>query len=81
MSLFQGFPCHLYLDLEFNRKDNADGDGDEMVDLLIYVILEALLDKFSIQGCHEWIVQLDSSTDGMISTKNARYVVFLYSFW
>ncbi|KAL5567885.1 hypothetical protein UlMin_024460 [Ulmus minor] len=59
----EGFPCHLYFDLEFNRKDNADRDGDEMVDLLISVILEALLDKFSIQGCHEWIVELDSSTD------------------
>lgn len=44
---------------------NAENNGDEMVDLLISVIFEALLDKYSIQGNLEWIVELDSSTEGM----------------
>ncbi|EXC05956.1 Coiled-coil domain-containing protein 111-like protein [Morus notabilis] len=59
----EGLPCHLYFDLEFSRRENAERDGDEMVDLLISVILEALHDKYSIQGNHEWILELDSSTD------------------
>lgn len=36
-----------------------------MIDLLMSVILEALLDKYSIQGNLGWIVELDSSTEGM----------------
>jgi hypothetical protein len=46
---------------------NAENNGDEMVDLLISVILEALHDKYSIQGNLKWIVELDSSTEGMLS--------------
>ncbi|KAL6138186.1 hypothetical protein ACLB2K_004732 [Fragaria x ananassa] len=46
----EGLPCHLYFDLEFNKKDNTDRNGDEMVDLLISVVFEALLEKYSIQG-------------------------------
>ncbi|XP_059629157.1 uncharacterized protein LOC132271715 isoform X4 [Cornus florida] len=58
----QGLPCHLYFDLEFSKKDNAEKNGDEMVDLLISVIFEALLEKYSVEGNQEWIVELDSST-------------------
>lgn len=36
-----------------------------MVDLLISVTLEALLEKYSIEGNQEWIVELDSSTEGI----------------
>ncbi|XP_011046040.1 PREDICTED: DNA-directed primase/polymerase protein [Populus euphratica] len=58
----EGLPCHLYFDLEFSRRDNAERNGDEMVDLLISVTLEALFEKYSIQGNQDWIVELDSST-------------------
>ncbi|XP_021892244.1 DNA-directed primase/polymerase protein isoform X4 [Carica papaya] len=58
----EGLPCHLYFDLEFNKGDNVGKDGDEMVDLLIAVTLEALLEKYSIEGNHDWVVELDSST-------------------
>ncbi|EEF49044.1 conserved hypothetical protein [Ricinus communis] len=58
----EDFPCHLYFDLEFNKRENAENNGDEMVDLLISLILEALLEKYSIEGNCEWIVELDSST-------------------
>lgn len=57
-------PCHLYFDLEFNIKENAEKNGDEMVDLLILIIFEALLEKYSIEGDTNWIVELDSSTKG-----------------
>ncbi|KAA8539966.1 hypothetical protein F0562_026658 [Nyssa sinensis] len=58
----EGLPCHLYFDLEFSMKDNTGKNGDEMVDLLISVIFEALFEKYSIQGKPDWIVELDSST-------------------
>ncbi|KAJ6684082.1 hypothetical protein OIU85_007740 [Salix viminalis] len=58
----EGLPCHLYFDLEFSRRHNAERNGDEMVDLLISVILEALFEKYSIQGNQDWIVELESST-------------------
>lgn len=64
---FQGLPCHLYFDLEYNKKENPDKAGDEMVELLISVVLKVLNDKYSIQGNTEWIVELDSSTEGMLS--------------
>ncbi|OMO86979.1 DNA primase, UL52/UL70 type, Herpesviridae [Corchorus capsularis] len=63
----EGLPCHLYFDLEFNKRDNVGRDGDEMVDLLISVILEALLEKYSINGNQDWVVELDSSTEEKFS--------------
>ncbi|XP_040367333.1 DNA-directed primase/polymerase protein isoform X6 [Rosa chinensis] len=63
----EGLPCHLYFDLEFNKKDNGNRNGDEMVDLLISVVFEALLEKYSIQGNMEWILELDSSTEAKFS--------------
>lgn len=62
---FQGLPCHLYFDLEFDKRVNIGKDGDEMVDLLISVVLEALQEKYAIHGDLDWIVELDSSTGGM----------------
>ncbi|CAM8906010.1 unnamed protein product [Rhodiola kirilowii] len=70
----EGLPCHLYFDLEFNNKENHDKNGDEMVDILIKEVLDALLDKYSIQGCDDWIVELDSSTAGMYD-KFSRHLI------
>lgn len=36
-----------------------------MVDLLTSVVLKALHEKYEIHGDHDWIVELDSSTEGM----------------
>ncbi|KAL9999259.1 hypothetical protein Hdeb2414_s0494g00905131 [Helianthus debilis subsp. tardiflorus] len=63
----EGLPCHLYYDLEFNVKENAEKNGDEMVDLLVLITFEALLEKYSIQGDTNWIVELDSSTKDKFS--------------
>ncbi|KAK1272890.1 hypothetical protein QJS04_geneDACA013180 [Acorus gramineus] len=63
----EGFPCHMYFDLEFNKRANAEKNGSEMVDVLISVIFDALFDKFCIQGNKEWIIELDSSTDEKFS--------------
>ncbi|KAF6159016.1 hypothetical protein GIB67_042097 [Kingdonia uniflora] len=56
-----------YFDLEFDKRVNADKDGEEMVDLMISVIIDAIFDKYSIQGNHDWVIELDSSTEGLIS--------------
>lgn len=64
MLYLQGFPCHLYFDLEFNRLENIDKDGNQMVDLLLLVMFEALYEKYQIQGEEDWVVELDSSTEG-----------------
>nr|GLL20114.1 DNA-directed primase/polymerase protein [Ipomoea trifida] len=63
----EGLPCHLYFDLEFNKKANADKNGDEMVDLLIVAVFDTLLEKYSLEGSHDWIVELDSSTEDKFS--------------
>ncbi|KAH1233460.1 DNA-directed primase/polymerase protein [Glycine max] len=61
-----GLPCHLYFDLEFNKKVNTGKNGEEMVDLLISVVLEAFHEKYAIQGDHDWVVELDSSNEGFL---------------
>ncbi|XP_020220222.2 DNA-directed primase/polymerase protein isoform X2 [Cajanus cajan] len=63
----EGLPCHLYFDLEFNKKVNIGKNGEEMVDLLISVVLEALREKYAIHGDHNWVVELDSSTEDKFS--------------
>ncbi|XP_045816541.1 DNA-directed primase/polymerase protein-like [Trifolium pratense] len=63
----EGLPCHLYFDLEFNKRVNVGKNGDEMVDLLISIVLEALHEKYEIHGDHDWIVELDSSTEDKFS--------------
>lgn len=68
----------MYFDLEYNKKENPDKDGDEMVELLMSVVLEVLNDKYSIQGNPEWIVELDSSTEGMVSYQAGNVVYFLF---
>lgn len=39
-----------------------------MVEILISVIFESLHDKYSIQGNYDWIIELDSSTEGIFFT-------------
>ncbi|KAK7315144.1 hypothetical protein VNO77_33676 [Canavalia gladiata] len=59
----EGLPCHLYFDLEFDKRVNIGKNGDEMVDLLISVVLDALQEKYAIHGDYDWVVELDSSTE------------------
>lgn len=54
----------MYFDLEFNQNINEGKNVDEMVDILISAILEALHEKYAIEGQEDWIVELDSSTKG-----------------
>lgn len=58
----------MYFDLEFNKKVNPEKNGVEMVEILISVIFESLDEKYSIQGNYDWIIELDSSTEGIFFT-------------
>lgn len=64
--MLQGSPCHIYFDLEFDPRLNKMRDADEMVDILVAVTFSALHDKYSIEGQEEWIIELDSSTEGAL---------------
>ncbi|KAG6391975.1 hypothetical protein SASPL_149739 [Salvia splendens] len=63
----EALPCHLYFDLEYNTKENVDRNGDEMVDLLLIITFDALLEKYSIQGSEDFVIELDSSTEDKFS--------------
>ncbi|PHT43369.1 hypothetical protein CQW23_17394 [Capsicum baccatum] len=62
----EGLPCHLYFDLEFNKRENANKNGDEMVDLLIEIIFDAVKEKYCLEGNNDWVVELDSSNEGRV---------------
>ncbi|XP_070016280.1 uncharacterized protein [Nicotiana sylvestris] len=63
----EGLPCHLYFDLEFNKRENAAKNGDEMVDLLIQVIFDAVKEKYCLEGNDDWVVELDSSNEVLVA--------------
>ncbi|CAM6107019.1 unnamed protein product [Calypogeia fissa] len=62
-----GKPCHLYFDLEFNRKINTDADGETMVDLLLSKVGTTFLDIYGLKYDPSWTVELDSSTEDKFS--------------
>ena len=62
-----GLPCHLYYDLEFNKKINTGKNVDEMVDILISITFKTLNDKYKIQGNQDWVIDLDSSNEEKFS--------------
>ncbi|PKA55983.1 hypothetical protein AXF42_Ash014655 [Apostasia shenzhenica] len=63
----EGLPCHLYFDLEFNKKLNIGRNVDDMVDILTSVTFKVIFEKYSIQGNQEFIIELDSSTEEKFS--------------
>ncbi|KAG9147640.1 hypothetical protein Leryth_015739 [Lithospermum erythrorhizon] len=72
----EGSPCHIYFDLEFSKKHNINKNGDEMVDLLLLVVFDTLLEKYSIHGDHEWVIELDSSTEAILTAdKFSRHLI------
>ncbi|GAB4817437.1 hypothetical protein N2152v2_004483 [Parachlorella kessleri] len=63
----QGWPCHLYFDLEYAVADNPGCDGPAAVDALLGLVAQLLQDKFSLQMEDSWVLELDSSTDAKFS--------------
>ena len=67
----QGWPCHIYLDIEFSLKDNPDLDGNSSVILIIDLLKATLRDTFHVQVEDKGILELDSSTE----TKFSRHLI------
>lgn len=68
--VWQGRPCHLYFDLEFNTLANTEADGEAMVDTLLSITSRTLFDVFGLQYDPSWTLELDSSTAGMNSMQS-----------
>ncbi|KAK8964287.1 hypothetical protein KSP40_PGU003773 [Platanthera guangdongensis] len=67
----EGHPCHLYFDLEFNKRLNVGRSIDEMVDILMAVVITAVSEKYSIRANRDFVVELDSSTE----EKSSRHLI------
>lgn len=74
--VWQGRPCHLYFDLEFNIRANPNATGEAMVDTLLSVMSDILLDVFSLHYEPSWTVELDSSTAGTHCLRRGSYLLF-----
>ncbi|MCO5586812.1 hypothetical protein L7F22_040755 [Adiantum nelumboides] len=69
----EGSPCHLYFDLEFDREANTGLDGNELVNLLLSQIAEALHDIYSVEYDPSWVVELDSTTEGLFQLYSVKH--------
>jgi hypothetical protein len=67
----QGYPCHLYLDLEFDAAANPGRDGQAAVDAVLSLLREALAARLRLALRDEWVLELDSTTEAKFS----RHVV------
>lgn len=63
----QGWPCNLYLDLEFNVEDNPGRDGQAAVDAVLCMLRQVLLQRLGIQLEDQGVLELDSSTEKKFS--------------
>ena len=70
----QGWPCHLYLDLEYSIPDNPEKDGQAAVDALLSLLREEAHSRLSIHLEDSGILELDSSTD----TKFSRHLIIRF---
>ncbi|WOG86485.1 hypothetical protein DCAR_0205694 [Daucus carota subsp. sativus] len=70
----EGLPCHLYFDLEFNKIENSNNNGEEMVDILLSLVFDFMNEKYSIEGDKECVVELDSSTE----EKFSRHIIICF---
>jgi hypothetical protein len=66
----QGYPCHLYFDLECAKPLNPGHEGSSAVDKLLHLVAEQLQEDFQIHielnALRECTLELDSSTDGTL---------------
>jgi len=67
----QNRPCNLYLDLEFNREENSDLDGEKAVEVTLRVLSDVFKSKLDVEFSAKWVVELDSSSD----KKFSRHVI------
>ncbi|KAK9830391.1 hypothetical protein WJX72_011482 [[Myrmecia] bisecta] len=63
----QGWPCHLYFDLEFGTGFNPDVNGEQLVDLLLQLVFAKIKDKFGLEVDAGCVLELDSTTPAKFS--------------
>ncbi|VVC44351.1 Hypothetical protein CINCED_3A021562 [Cinara cedri] len=68
----EGNPCKLYFDLEFNRKNNPDSDGNKMIETFVKTIIIFVKQKFDVVCNEEDVLDLDSST----AEKFSHHLIF-----
>lgn len=67
----QGWPCHLYLDLEYATEHNPGKDGQAAVDAVLGLLRETLATRLGVAIEDPGILELDSSTE----TKFSRHLI------
>eukprot|EP00887_Chlorella_sp_A99_P007573 scaffold28.g7573.t1 len=67
----EGWPCHLYFDLEYAVGANPGADGGAAVDALLALLGEELQERFGLELQPDWVLELDSST----ATKFSRHLI------
>ncbi|BFZ06279.1 hypothetical protein BsWGS_09318 [Bradybaena similaris] len=68
----EGWPCHLYFDLEFLKNVNPQSDGEKMVELLIQYVCMWLEAVFNVSCDRSCVLDLEASTE----TKFSRHLIF-----
>ncbi|KAK9914765.1 hypothetical protein WJX75_000253 [Coccomyxa subellipsoidea] len=58
----QGYPCHLYFDLDYRKEFNEGVDGNVLVDIVLKLCAECLKEKFQLVLEDSWVLELDSSS-------------------
>ena len=69
----EGYPCRLYFDLEFPKKENPLTNGDDLTSRWIQLVLWKLYEYFGLCLGLESVVDMDSSTD----KKFSRHITFI----
>lgn len=46
----EGYPCRLYLDVEFDRRANPDLDGEQLMEEVLAAVVRALLEVCMMRG-------------------------------
>ena len=67
----QGWPCHLYLDLEYSIAANPDKNGPEAVDAVLRLLREVFAERHNLKLEDRWVLELDSSSE----TKFSRHLI------
>lgn len=67
----EGYPCHLYFDIEYQQQCNLNTDGDRLIAELLWLVDACLFRRFACRLDLDNIVEMDSTTD----TKFSRHFV------
>ncbi|CAG9466369.1 unnamed protein product [Pedinophyceae sp. YPF-701] len=73
----EGYPCHLYLDVEFKPQFNPDLCGEALTEAFVDLALRQMKEHFGVEVSHADVLEMDSSQ----SAKFSRHVVVAVPGW